>query len=104
MRRGAVAESIEHITKTDFSFFGWNLENVFEDGLLNIRLMDPNRAAAQFPSIDHNVIVLAAHLFRIGFEHRHVFCDRGREWMMARVPAILFFVETEQRKIHHPKE
>src|ERR1043165_4604920 len=104
MRRSAVAKGIEHVTEAQFRFFGRNLEHVFKDRFLDIRLMNTNRAATQLDAVDDNIIVLAPNLFGIRFKHADVFGDGSGKWMMARIPAILLFIETEQREIDPPKK
>ena len=66
--------------------------------------MDTNRAAAEFHAVDHDVVVLAANFLRVGLEQRDVLGHGRGERMMARIPAVLFPVEAEQREFNHPQE
>ena len=80
------------------------MENVFKHGLLHVRLVDTNRAAAQLNTVHDNVIMLAANLLRIRLEHRNVFSHRRGEGMVTGVPPVLFFVEAEKGEINNPKK
>ena len=66
--------------------------------------MDPDRSAAQFHAVDHDVVMLAADFFRVGFEKRNILGHRRGERMMAGIPAVLFVIEAEQREIRRPTE
>src|ERR1051326_1709192 len=48
--------------------------------------------------------MLAADFFRVAVQKWDVLGDRRGERMMAGVPAVLLFIETQQRKINHPQE
>ena len=81
-----------------------NLKHFLEYRFLHVRPMNTDRAAAQFPAVNHDVIMLTADFFRIVLEQRDIFGHRSSERMMARIPTVLFLVETEQRKVHDPEE
>src|SRR5687767_1827068 len=48
--------------------------------------------------------MLATDFLGIAFQQGHVLGNRRGEWMMARVPSVLLFVETEQWKVHDPEK
>src|SRR6202000_390187 len=75
-----------------------------ENGFLHFRLVNTNRAAAEFDAVHNHVIMLAADFFRIGLEKRNVLAYRRGERMMAGIPAVLFAIETEERELDHPQE
>src|SRR2546425_11635503 len=104
MRWRAVTESFEHVAEASGDHLGRNLQEFFENGFLQIRLVDTDRAAAKLDAIDHDIVMLSTHLFGIALQKRDVLSHRSSERMMAGVPAILLFIETEQGKIDDPKE
>src|SRR5262249_53523811 len=104
VRRSSIPKRIEHIPEAQLRFLGRNLEHIFENRLLHVRLMNTNRAAAKFPAVYNDVIMLTPHFFRIALEHRNVFRHGSRERMMTRIPTVLLFVEAQQRKIDYPKK
>src|SRR5438445_176744 len=104
MRRRSEAEGFQHIAKPRLCNLRRDLQHFFENCLLHVRAMNTNRTAAQFPTIDHNIIMLPTDLFRIGLQEGNVLSHGRGEWMMARIPAIVFLVETQQREIDDPKK
>src|SRR5581483_11654087 len=84
MRWRAVTKGFEHITEARLDHLGRNLQHLFENRLLHVRLMDSNRPAAEFDAIHDHVIMLTAHLLRIAGEKLHVLRHRRGEGMMAR--------------------
>src|SRR5215216_834147 len=52
VRRSAVPERLEHVPEAELGFVRRDLENLFEDGLLNIGLMNTNGAAAELDTVD----------------------------------------------------
>src|SRR5438105_15470200 len=72
MRRSAVPERIQEITEADLRLLRRDLQHFFKHRLLHVWLMNTNRTAPQFPAIDDDIVVLAAHFFRFSFEHRNV--------------------------------
>ena len=80
------------------------MEDFFEDGFLDVGLVDTDGAAAEFGAVNDDVVVLAADFFGLGFEVWDVVGDGGGEGMVAGVPAVLFFVEAEEGEVDDPKE
>ena len=81
--RGAVPEGVEHVTEANPGFFGRNLQNFFKNGPLEFRLVDTNRATTQLGAVDHDIVMLAAHLFRFRFEQRNILGYRRGKRMVA---------------------
>ena len=72
---------------------------------LQIALVDPDAAAAEFHAVEHHVVGYRADLAEFaGFEQRDVFGLRAREGMMDGDPVVFLRVESEQRKIDDPEE
>src|SRR5439155_13572255 len=104
VRRSAVPESFQQIAEARFHHLRRDLQHLLENGLLHIRLVDTNRAAAQFPPINDYVVMLATDLFWVGGQERDVLGNRRSERMMTGIPAVLLLIETQERKIDHPEE
>src|SRR5882724_3541978 len=47
MRGSAVTKSVQHITKTQPRFFGWDLQHFLKHNSLNVGLMNADGASAQ---------------------------------------------------------
>ena len=104
MGRCAISKRFEHVAESRFDHFGGDLEDFFEDGFLDVGLVDADGAAAEFGAVDDDVVVLAANFLGFGFEEWDVVRDGGSKRMVAGVPAVLFFVEAEEGEIDDPKE
>src|SRR5881296_1658226 len=104
MRRSAVSKRFQQIAEARFHHFRRDLQHLLENGLLHIRLVDADRAATQFPSVDDYVVMLATDFFGVGGQQRDVLGNRRGERMMTGIPAVLLLVETQERKIDHPEE
>ena len=76
MRRGAVPERAQHVAEAALDHIGWDLEHVLEDLLLQCRLVNADRATAQFHPVEHDVVVLAADLLGFRVEQGGIFRHR----------------------------
>src|SRR4029078_3444622 len=56
---------------------------------LRVAVVNTNRAAAELPAVEDDVVGLRQHLARIGFEHVQVFFARRGERVVYRIPALL---------------
>ena len=104
MGRGAVGERLEHVAEAAVHEVLRDLEDVLEDALLDGRVMDADRAAAEFDAVEHDVVVLAADLGGVGGEQGLVFDDRGGERVVGGEVALLFLVPEHQREFDDPEE
>ena len=66
--------------------------------------MDTDGAAAEFDTIEYEVVMLTAHLLRIAIEERNIFNDWSREWVMRGNVATLLLIEEHERELGHPEE
>src|SRR5471032_267679 len=66
--------------------------------------VDSHAAAADFGSVEHQVVGLRAHLARLALELVPVLVVRRGERMVHRVPAAVFRAVLEQRKVGDPEE
>jgi hypothetical protein len=56
-----VGEGLEHVAETALDHVGRDLEHVLEHLLLQGRLVDADRAAAELHAVEDDVVMLAAH-------------------------------------------
>ena len=83
--------------------FGFVESEHFEDFGLDIGTMNTNRTAADFVSVEHEVIGLGSDLTGIGVEERKIGNFGAREGMVRRYPSTLV-IAFELREIGDPKE
>src|SRR5439155_24787553 len=102
--RRAVTKRLQEVTEAQSGLLRRNLQHLLETHLLHLGLVNTDRAAAQFDAVHHHVVVLAANFFRIACQQRDVLHHRRGERVMARIPTVLFLVEAQQRKVHHPEK
>ena len=104
MRRRAILEGFQHIAEAGLNHIRREFENVFKNSLLHSGLMDTDGTAAQLDTVDHDIVMLTAHLLGLGLEQRDVFGHRSRERMVRGVPALHFRIVAQEREIHYPEE
>ena len=90
VRRRAVFERYEHVTKPRLHQVGRNLEQFLEDGFLHVGLMNTNRAAAEFHAVHHDVIVLATNFLGVGLEQRDVVGHRLASRVRMRIQKLAY--------------
>src|SRR5882757_60740 len=77
----------------------------FEHFVLQPRLVNPNAAAADFHSVQDDVISLSANLGKfLRLKQRQVLGFGSSEWMMHRVPFVLVRTPFEKWKVCDPKK
>ena len=102
--RRAEGEGLEHVAEPAFHDIGRDFQHVLEDFLLQRRLVDPDRAAAEFHAVEHDIVMLAADPLRVAVEERRILRHRSGERMVRRHVAVLRLVMAHQGKIHDPEE
>ncbi len=98
MGRRPVLESLEEPSKTSLSSLFIDTENL-EHLSLDIRVVDSHRSAAQFDSVEHDVVGPRHGVLRI-VTHLLERRRRGERMMRERDFAVLGLLE--QRKVHNP--
>src|SRR5688500_17374828 len=77
----------------------------FEQSFLQIRFVNPQRAAANFNAVQDDIVGFGTDFSEFAaLEERKVLGVRTRKRMMHGVPFIVGGAEREQRKIDYPKE
>ncbi|KRX87092.1 hypothetical protein T4E_2117 [Trichinella pseudospiralis] len=79
------------------------VQHVLQDVLLHVRPVDPYRAAAQFHSVQHQIVVSTEHCQRILVQQLLLTNGRRRERVVSTFQATVF-ASNEQRKLHNPAE
>src|SRR5450759_1418146 len=102
MRWRAVLQCVEQETKLELRFFRADVERA-EHLRLHRLLMDTDRAATDFRTVQGEVVGLRQTFARIAFQQRKMFVLGGGERVMASVPTLGFLVVFEHREIHHPQ-
>lgn len=102
--RGAEREGVEEEAEFGASFFVADAECA-EDFLLNVYIMDTDRAAAQFDAVEDEVVGLCVDLPEIAaFEGGPIAGAWARERVMHGVPAVIFIAPLEHGEIGDPCE
>ena len=70
---------------------------------LHVRAVDPHRAAADFPAVQHHVVGLGERVAGVGREQVLVAVLGRGERMVARRPGLRLLVVLEHREIDHPQ-
>ncbi len=68
MGRGAVFEGFKHIPEPGIYDISGNFQYLLKNLLLHIGLVDPDTSAPEFHSVEHDIVVLTAYFFGLGFE------------------------------------
>ena len=68
------------------------------------RIVNPDRPTADLAPVEHPIVRLGADAAGIAFQPVEVFVERRRKWMVHRIPAAVFLVVLEQRKLGDPEE
>ncbi|KRZ67498.1 hypothetical protein T10_4098 [Trichinella papuae] len=79
------------------------VQHVLQDVLLHGRPVDPYRAAAQFHSVQHQIVVSTEHRQGILVQQLLLTNGRRRERMVSALQTAVFTAH-EQRKLHNPAE
>ena len=64
--------------------------------------MDAQRATADLPAVEHDVVSFGERVTRIGLEQGLVAVFRRGEWMVAGAPGLGLIVEFEHREVDNP--
>src|SRR4030095_5918560 len=76
-----------------------------EHFFLQLRFVDSHAAAADFHTVQDNVVSLRANLGKfLRLKQRHVPGFRSSEWMMHRVPFVFVRTPFEKRKVCDPEK
>src|SRR5690554_3896110 len=71
VRRSSVRECLEHVPEALCHDILRDLQHIFENLLLHGGLMDTDTTATQFHTVQHDIVVLAAHALRIAVQIGH---------------------------------
>ncbi len=82
MGRSAVAERVEEEAEPLVGLLVADAEQP-EDARLHLVLVDSDRTGTELPTVEHEVVRLAAHLQRVGLEQVHVVGVRLGERVVA---------------------
>ncbi len=72
--------------------------------MLELGVVDADRAAAEFPTVEDEIVMLRAHRVRVGVEQRRLTRCGRREWMMRRGECARLGVALEEREADDPAE
>lgn len=101
---GAVLEGFQHVAEAGLDDFGVDLEDVFEDALLEILLVDTDGSAADFHAVEHDVVGLGADFVRAFFEEVHVLGDGRGEGVVRCGVLASFLVLEHEGEVRYPEE
>src|SRR5207249_2956875 len=90
--RGAIAEGVEQEAEPLARLLGRDPQRV-EDALLNLAAVDTDRASAELPAVEHDVVRAAPPGCRIRFE----VARRRGERVVERIEPALLLVPSEHR-------
>ena len=94
VRRSAELQRVDEETELLARLFARHSEQA-ENFVLNLGVVNTDRAAARFKAVKHEVVRLRANRadrFVVAVEFRKIFDEGSREGMVLRNPTILFFV------------
>ena len=103
VRRRAIFQRFQQKAEAPFGFFIRKSERRKNLGL-HVAAMNTNGARTQLRAVQHHVVRFGAAARRIAGQLVDILVVHRSERMVRRVPAILFFVPFEHRKIHHPEQ
>ena len=106
MRRGAVAECIDEEAELRLPLLLADAEE-FEDAILHVGAVDPDRTRTEFPAVEHEVVGLRADLQQVlarTVEQIPVVLVRHRERMVRRDRLAVVGDRLEQREVDDPEE
>ena len=102
MRRSAVLKGIHQKSELLLGLFGAETQKLEHAGL-KAPVVNPNGSAADFVSVEHNVVGVGPHRARVGFKKGNVFGLGACEGMVHGKPAAGIFVPFQKREVDHPK-
>ena len=102
MRRRAVLQRVQQEAELLAGFLGADLQRA-EHLALHFLAVDTDRAAADFPAVQHHVVGLGEGLARIGFEEVLVAVLGAGERVMGSGVATVFLVVFEHREVDDPQ-
>src|SRR2546430_7110571 len=70
VRRRSITESFKHVAEASSDHLRGDLEHFFQNGFLQIGLMDTDRAAAKLHTIHYDIVMLSPHFFEIALQQR----------------------------------
>ena len=103
MRRRAVRERIQQETELLARLFIAQTDHL-EDLLLNLRIVETNRASRDFEPVQHEVVAIAKRLAGVAREQPDALVVWAREDVVRGFPALLLLVALEQRRVDDPEE
>src|SRR5690625_3533128 len=103
MRRSAEAEGIQNEAEAALRLLFVDAEQT-EHPLLYIPVVNSDRSAADFTSVQHEVVRTRAHRARIFLHPCEILRPGRRKRMMHRKVALIIIIPLEQRKISHPEK
>src|SRR5262249_32715696 len=104
MRWRAKSERAQQMTELYLLSFGSDAQRI-KHFLLQRRLIDSHAAAAYLNAVQNDVVSFGPNLGKfLRLKQRHVCRFRSSEWMMHRVPFVIFSTPFEERKIRDPKK
>ena len=74
-----------------------------EHPILKLGVVDSDRAATHFDTIDHHIVGVGSHLTGIGLQQRDVLLHRHGEGVVHRHIAPLLLAPLEEREVDHPE-
>ena len=103
MGRSAVFEGVQQVAELGVAFLFGQAQDA-EDGVLDVAVMDSDRAAAQLHAVQHAVVSLGLDFFRVAFQQGHVFVLAHGEGMVHGLEAVVLVAPFEHGEVHHPQE
>ena len=103
MRRGAHLEGVEEEPELGARVLVGDAHRL-EDAGLHLRIVEPDRAAADLDAVQHEVVAPAVDAPGIGLEVRQVLVARPGEGVVRGGPDARLLVELEERRVDHPQE
>src|SRR5205814_10199814 len=76
VRGSAVTECFEHVTEAGGDGLRRNLQQFFENCLLQIGLMDTNRSTTKLHAVHDDVVMLTSDLFWVALQELHMLSHR----------------------------
>ncbi len=102
VRRRAILQRVQQVAELLAGFLGADLQRA-EHLALHFLAVDTDRAAADFPAVQHHVVGLGERLAGIGFQEVFVAVLGAGERVVGGGVAAVFLVVFEHREVDHPQ-
>ena len=76
----------------------------FEHTVLQVTVVDTQRAAAQFHAVEHDIVGLGTYLAGVGLQILNILVHRSGKGMMHRLVAARFVVIFKLRELGYPQK